>query len=505
MFELFFVNLGQLLYPVTLAAMVGGLLVGLFFGALPGLSATMAVALLLPVTFAMEPDVGIATLVATYIGGVTGGLVSATLLRIPGTPSSIATTFDGYPLARAGEATKALATGMVASAIGGLLSLLVLVAFAPTLARFAIRFGAHEFTALTIAALMLVVVLSQANMIKGLLSAALGLAIATIGFAPIGASQRFTFGSIDLAAGIGIVPFMVGLFAISEMIRQIAEPSLRIKPNFDIRGTGIRLAEFIGNGWNMLRSAVIGIVIGVLPGIGGSASNLVAYGAARQASKDPESFGKGNVAGIYASETANNASVGGALLPLITLGIPGDGVTAVLIGGFTIHGLQPGPLLFRNEPDLIGMIYAAFFAATVLLLVIQLLTIRLFPRVLLVPRHLLLPILIVLMVVGTYASGNRLFEVWIMLAFGVLGYGMEKYGFPLGPMVLGFVLGPIFETNLRRAMMFSGGDLMPFITRPISAALICFTILALGYMIYGLFRRRRASLAAAGDPGTSTQ
>jgi len=491
MLDLFFVNLGQLLVPQTLAIMVAGLLVGLFFGALPGLSATMAVALLLPVTFAMRADVGIAMLIATYIGGITGGLVSATLLRIPGTPSSIATTFDGYPLARAGEATKALATGMVASAVGGLMSLVVLVIFAPVLARVAIRFGAQEFTSLTIAALMLVVVLSQGNLLKGLLSAALGLAVATVGFAPIGGAQRFTFGTIDLAAGIGIVPFMVGLFAISEMIRQTVEPSLRIKPSFDVRGTGIRLAEFIGNGWNMLRSGLIGIAIGILPGIGGSASNLVAYGAARQASRTPERFGKGEVAGIYASETANNASVGGALLPLITLGIPGDGVTAILIGGFTIHGLQPGPLLFRNEPDLIGMIYAAFFTATILLLAIQLLTIHLFPRVLLTPRHLLLPILVMLMVVGTYASGNRLFEVWLMLGFGVLGYGMEKYGFPLGPMVLGFVLGPIFETSLRRAIMFSGGDFLPFVTRPISAVLLLVAVALLAYGLIGLSGRRR--------------
>jgi len=491
MIELFFVNLGQLLAPQTLAIMLAGLLVGLFFGALPGLSATMAVALLLPVTFAMEADVGIAMLIATYIGGITGGLVSATLLRIPGTPSSIATTFDGYPLARSGEATKALATAMVASAVGGLMSLVVLVIFAPVLARVAIRFGAQEFTALTIAALTLVVVLSQGNLLKGLLSAALGLAVATVGFAPIGGAQRFTFGTIDLAAGVGIVPFMVGLFAISEMIRQTVEPSLRIKPSFDVRGTGIRLAEFVGNGWNMLRSGVIGIAIGILPGIGGSASNLVAYGAARQASKTPERFGKGEVAGIYASETANNASVGGALLPLITLGIPGDGVTAILIGGFTIHGLQPGPLLFRNAPDLIGMIYAAFFTATILLLVIQLLTIHLFPRVLLTPRHLLLPILVMLMVVGTYASGNRLFDVWLMLGFGVLGYGMERYGFPLGPMVLGFVLGPIFETSLRRAIMFSGGDYMTFLTRPISAVLLLVAAVLLAYGLLGLARGRR--------------
>jgi putative tricarboxylic transport membrane protein len=491
MLDLFFTNLVQLLSLHILAIMLGGLLLGLFFGALPGLSATMALALLLPVTFAMQPDVAIAMLVAAYIGGITGGLVSATLLRIPGTPSSIATTFDAYPLARSGEATKALATGMIASAIGGLMSLVVLVTFAPALTRLAIRFGAHEFTALTIAALMLVVVLAQANLVKGLLSATLGLAIATVGFAPIGGAQRFTFGSIDLMAGIGIVPFMVGLFAISEMIRQTVEPSLRIKPNFDIRGSGVRLAEFVGNGWNMLRSGLIGIAIGILPGIGGSASNLVAYGAARQASKTPERFGKGAVEGIYASETANNASVGGALLPLITLGIPGDGVTAILIGGFTIHGLQPGPLLFRNEPDLIGMIYAAFFLATILLLVIQLATIKLFPRVLLVPRRFLLPVLVVLMIVGTYASGNRLFEVWLMLGFGVLGYGAERYGFPLGPMVLGFVLGPIFETNMRRAMMYSDGDLTDFVSRPISAGLLFAAVALLAYGVISLVRQRR--------------
>ncbi len=488
MFDAFLANLWQLFTPHVFAVVTAGLLLGLVFGALPGLSATMAVALLLPVTFAMQSDVAIALLVAAYIGGITGGLVSATLLRIPGTPSSVATTFDGYPLARKGEATKALATGMVASAVGGLLSLVVLVALAPVLSRFAIRFGAHEFASLTLAALMLVVVLARGNVVKGLISGTLGLAIATVGFAPIGAAQRFTFGSIDLLAGIGIVPFMVGLFAISEMIRQTIEPSVRIKPNFDVRGTGITIAEFVGNGWNMLRSAVIGILIGILPGIGGSASNLIAYGAARQGSKTPEKFGTGIVDGVYASETANNASVGGALLPLITLGIPGDGVTAVLIGGFTIHGIQPGPLLFRNEPDLVGMIYAAFFVATLLLLAFQLLTIRIFPRVLLVPRRFLLPALVVLMVVSTYASENRLFDVWVMLAFGVIGYGLEKYGFPLGPMVLGFVLGPIFETNLRRAIMFADGDLTSFVTRPISAVLILIALALLAHSVYAIAR-----------------
>jgi len=493
MYQPFLDNLLQLAQPLTLLILTAGLLLGLFFGALPGLSATMAVAILLPITFSMEPDMGLAMLVATYIGGISGGLVAATLLRIPGTPSSIATTFDAYPLACKGEATKALATGMIASAVGGLISLAVLVAFAPMLSRFAIRFGAHEYAMLTLAALMLVIVLSQANLLKGLATAFLGLAVATVGFAPIGGTQRFTFGVVDLMGGIGIVPFMVGLFAVSQLILEATEKSVRVRQNFDIRGTGVRLSEFVANIGNMLRSSAIGIGIGVLPGIGGAASNLVAYGAARQASKNPEEFGKGAIAGVYASESANNASIGGALLPLITLGIPGDGVTAILIGGFTIHGLQPGPLLFQNAPDVVAMIYAAFLVATLLLLIVQLATIRIFPRVLLVPRHYLLPVLAMLMVVGTYAADNRLFDVWLMLGFGVLGYLLERYGFPLAPMVLGFVLGPIFETNLRRALMYSEGDLLPFVTRPISGVLLVIAVALLFYGASSLMRSRRAA------------
>lgn len=491
MFDLFFHSLIQLFEPMTLALIMLGVVVGLIFGALPGLSATMAIALLLPVTFAMPPDVGIAMLIATYIGGVSGGLVAATLLRIPGTPSSIATTFDGYPLARKGQAIKALATGMVASAVGGLLGLMVLVAFAPVIARFAINFGAAEYTSLTIAALALVIVLSESDLVKGLVAAVLGLAIATIGFAPIGSAQRFTFGNLDLLSGVSIIPFMVGLFAVAQLIREICEPAPQVRDKLDLRGSGVALREFIANGVNMIRSAAIGIGIGVLPGIGGSASNLVAYGAARQASKKPETFGKGNVEGIYAAETANNASVGGALLPLLTLGIPGDGVTAILIGGFTIHGLQPGPLLYRNDPGLISTIYAAFFLATVALLVVQLLTIRLFPRILLVPRHTLVPVLALLMVVGVYLGEFRAFDLWVMLAFGALGYVLERYGFPMGPLVLGFVLGTIFETNLRRALMYSNGDWTTFVTRPVSSVLLLGALLLLSFSIWQIIARRK--------------
>lgn len=472
MFDLFIHNIVEIAHPISLAFLIGGLMFGLVLGALPGLSATMAIAIVLPLTFSLDTKLGIATLIAVYIGGVTGGLVSATLLRIPGTPSSIATTFDAYPLAMKGMATKALATAMLASAVGGLMSLVVLVAFAPALSAFAVRLGPHEYALLALGAIVLVVFLSSGNYVKGLLSAILGLVIASIGFAPLDGTPRMSFGVIDIMAGISIVPLMVGLFGVSQVIRNIVSPSSRARTLVKVQGEGVTWKEFRDNAWNMIRSGGMGVGIGILPGIGGSASNLLAYGAAKQSAKDPESFGTGDVRGIYASETSNNASIGGALLPLITLGIPGDGATAILIGGFTIHGLQPGPLLFSEQPDLMSMIYAAFALATLFLLLIQLCTIRIFPKVLLIPQKILTPLLLMLMVVGTYVSDNRIFDVWLMLGFGLLGYLLERHDFSLAPLILGFILGPIFESNFRRAMMFSQGDLTDFLSRPVSLGLL---------------------------------
>ncbi|MCP1199571.1 tripartite tricarboxylate transporter permease [Notoacmeibacter sp. MSK16QG-6] len=494
MFDMFLTNIVWLMTPSVLLFMLFAVLFGLVLGALPGMSATMAIAIVLPLTFTLETKFGIALLIGVYIGGVTGGLVSATLLRIPGTPSSIATTFDAYPLAQKGFAQKALGTAMVASAVGGMISLMVLVAFAPTISAFAVKLGPHEYAMLSLGAIILVVFLSSGNFIKGLIAAILGMTIASVGFAPIDGTARLSFGIIDIMAGVSLVPLMVGLFGASQVISGILSPSVASGAKLKVTGQGITLREFRDNIKNMLRSSAIGVGIGILPGIGGSASNLLAYGAAKQSAKDPEAFGTGDVRGIYASESANNASVGGALLPLITLGIPGDGATAILIGGFTIHGLQPGPLLFQEQPDLMSMIYAAFAIATLVLLVIQLGTIRLFPKVLLTPPQILNPLLLMLMVVGTYVSDNRVFDVWLMLGFAILGYLLERFGFSLAPLILGFILGPIFETNFRRAMMFSEGNMMDFVTRPISATFLGFVVLLLFLSLGGLrlLRRSRA-------------
>jgi len=467
----------------TVAILFVVVVMGLIFGALPGLNATMAVAILLPVTFLFDQSTGLALLIAAYISGVSGGLVSATLLRIPGTPSSIATTFDAYPLAQKGEAVKALGTGMLASFLGGLFSLGVLVFFAPTVAGIAISFGPHEYASLAALALAMVGVMSGDNMTRGLLAVMLGMALSFVGFAPIDGTARFVFGQSELSAGIGMLPFMVGLFALPQLVREIVQLPVVKKLDVQLSGIGVTLAEIRGNVINLLRSALIGTGIGVLPGIGGAASNLIAYAVARKTSAQEDTFGKGNVAGIWASEGANNASIGGALLPLLALGIPGDGVTAMLIGGFEIHGLQPGPMLFRTTPDVIYAIYAAFLVTAVLVLILQFSTLRLFPRILLIPRYYLVPVLVVLTAVGAYAADFRFFDLWVMLGVGVLGFYLERLQFPLAPVVLGFVMGPLLEENLRRALLLAEGDVTSFLVRPYSAvfSMACLLVIALGF------------------------
>jgi len=474
----------------TVAILFVVVVMGLIFGALPGLNATMAVAILLPVTFLFDQSTGLALLIAAYISGVSGGLVSATLLRIPGTPSSIATTFDAYPLAQKGEAVKALGTGMLASFLGGLFSLGVLVFFAPTVAGVAISFGPHEYASLAALALAMVGVMSGDNMTRGLLAVMLGMALSFVGFAPIDGTARFVFGQSELSAGIGMLPFMVGLFALPQLVREIVQLPAVKKLDVRLSGIGVTLKEVRGNLVNLLRSALIGTGIGVLPGIGGAASNLIAYAVARKSSRQQETFGKGNVAGIWASEGANNASIGGALLPLLALGIPGDGVTAMLIGGFEIHGLQPGPMLFRTTPDVIYAIYAAFLVTAVLVLILQFSTLRLFPRILLIPRHYLVPVLVVLTAVGAYAADFRFFDLWVMLGVGVLGYYLERFRFPLAPVVLGFVMGPLLEENLRRALLLAEGDVTSFLARPYSAV---FSIALLLVIVLGFWRQKTKS------------
>lgn len=485
-----------LLNPMSILLMVAGVGVGIVFGSIPGLSAAMAVALFLPVTFAMPSHEAFILLISLYIGGISGGLISAILINIPGTPSSIATCFDGSPMAKNGQAAKALGIGVVFSFLGGLISFLILMFVAPSLAKVTLKFSAIEYFGVCLFALTMIAALAGNNMVKGLLAGCLGLIISFVGMAPIDGTKRFTFGIRELNSGFDILPTLIGIFAVAEVLsvaEQVTKMSkaTQIKQDFKIKGFGFSMKEFLEQKWNALRSALIGTGIGILPGIGGSTAGILSYVAAQKSSKHPEKFGTGIMDGIVASETANNAVIGGALIPLLTLGIPGDGVTAMLLGAFVIHGLTPGPLLFTNSPDLVYTIFVACIVANVIMMALELLGMRVFVRLLNIPKHILLPIVLVLSTVGAFATNNRIFDAQAIVFFGILGYLMGKFKLPSAPFILSFILGSLLETNLRRGMMLTKNNFGAFFTHPIAAVFIVLAVAFVAWTVFKQIRDRR--------------
>lgn len=486
---------------LPLAACLLGTVIGIVFGAIPGLTATMAVALCLPMTFGINPVVGMALLCGLYVGGISGGLIAAVLINIPGTPSSVATTFDGHPMAAKGDAGRALGIGIFYSFLGSIFGFLVLFFLSPPLARFAVRFGSFEYFSVAVFALTLVAGLSGRSLIKGMASALIGISIGMIGMAPIDSYRRFTFGLHQFDGGVALLTVLIGLFAVSEILKE-AETS---RSDRAVAIPSFRMVGFMGVTWrlfrsqwvNFLRSGVIGAAIGILPGIGAATSNLLSYMAARNASKYPEKFGTGIPDGIIASETANNAGIGGAMVTLIALGIPGDAVTAMLLGGFLIYGVQPGPLLFQTNGDLVYSIFVALIVSNVMMIVLEYFGIRAFVRLLRIPKHYLLPVIITMCVVGSFGLNNRVFDVMTILAIGLLGYALLKFDYPFPPLLLGFILGPMAEYNLRTSLMTSLGDLTPFVTHPISAFFLAAAVLYVGYVVYRNLKpaRRRGNAA----------
>ncbi|SFP63333.1 tripartite tricarboxylate transporter permease [Pseudomonas borbori] len=500
MLELLQQGFGAVFSLNIMLLMVIGVAVGIVFGAVPGLSATMAVALCLPLTFTMGPQAGLSLLVALFIGATSGGLISAILLKIPGTPSSIATVFDGGPLMEQGHGVKALGVGIVFSFLGTIFSIAALMFIAPQLAKVALRFGPHEYFAIAVFSLTLIATLSAGSMVKGLFAGALGFAVSTVGIAPVEAIRRFTFDVAELNGGFAMLTVMIGMFAVAEIIK-VAESgrhahqgkakSVSMK---NIKGFGFSLREFREQLPNAGRSGLIGLGIGILPGIGAGTSNLVAYIISKKRAKNPETYGKGNIGGIVASETANNAGIGGAMLPLMTLGIPGDTVTAILLGGFLIHGIQPGPLLFISQGPLVYTIFAALIVATVLMLFMEFYGLRLFIKLLDVPKHILLPIILVLCVVGAFGLSSRLFDVWSILVFGLLGYVFVKAGMPAAPFIIGFILGPMAETNLRRGLMLSDGNFVAFLGNPIAATFLGLALAFVLWQVYSALRPKKSAI-----------
>ena len=476
----FIIGFGSIANAEILIGMFIGTFIGIIFGSVPGLSATMAVALCLPITFGMDATQSMCLLLSLYIGGISGGLISAILLRIPGTPASIATTFDGHPMAMRGDAGKAMSAGVWFSFLGGMASLLILFFVSPPLAKIAVGFTPFDYFSVVLFSITMMAGLSGKSLAKGLLTGMLGLAVSFVGSAPIDGLPRFTMGFRQLEGGFSLLPTLIGIFALSEIFS--AADNLKITNQakivaVDLGNKRLTLGEITGQWKNFLRSTAIGAAIGIMPGVGGGVSNLIAYTVARKQSRYPERFGSGILDGIVASETANNASIGGAMVPLLSLGIPGDTVTAMLIGGLMIHGISPGPLMFRTQTELVYSIFAALIVAHFFMLLLMLLCNKVFIKVLDVPKAILLPLIFVVCIIGAYGANNRLFDIWTVLIFGIVGYLLQMFKFPVAPILLGFILGPVLEENLRRGLMYSKGSLAPFFTNPISATFLAITAL----------------------------
>lgn len=462
----------------SLIANLMGVGLGIIFGALPGLTAAMGVALLIPLTFGMPAIDAFSALLGMYVGSIYGGCITAILVGTPGTVAAAATMLEGPALTAKGESKKALDMATIASFIGGIFSSLVLVSIAPMLARAAMSFGAPEYFAVAVFGLAIVSSLSSGQVVKGLIAMSLGLLFSCIGLDPMTGDMRNTFDNPNLFNGLSLVPVLVGLFAVSQVLVTI-EDVIAGKSISEAHVTkkGLVLKDLTSNVVNFLRSSVIGTIIGIIPATGVSAASFLAYSEAKRNSKTPEQYGKGCLEGIAATESSNNAVCGGALIPLLTLGVPGDIVTAIMLGALMIQGLTPGPLLFVEHPVIVYGLFFAFIIANVLMLGMGLLTVRVADKIITIPGSLLMPVVITLCVVGGYAVNNSTFDLLIVAIFGTLGYFMTKFDIPQPPLLLAMILSPIAETNFRRALSISQNDYSIFYTRPVTCIILLVSLL----------------------------
>jgi putative tricarboxylic transport membrane protein len=477
------------LQPFHVALALGGVVAGTIVGSLPGLTATMAVAVLVPLTFSMSPTAALILMGAIYTGAIYGGAYSAILLNTPGTPSAIATTFDGYPMAKRGDGDLALTIACLASVAGGLVGAAFLVGLAPPLARIALAFGPVEYFWLAIFGLSLIAALSRGATLKGLIGACFGLLLSCVGIAEISADTRLTFGSQVLLGGIEVVSALIGLYCIPVLIDLVATPDPHLKVTTETRG--FRLGEGFGTIWkdkfNLARSSVIGTLVGILPGAGGSIAALISYSEARRTARQPEQFGNGAPQGIIATESANNATVGGGLIPTLVLGIPGTPPDAVILGALLIQGVRTGPNLFTEGASIVYTFFIGLFLATILMLPVGLLIGRYaYKTIITVPKALLVPTVAFMTMIGTYAIRNSVSDVLIMIVLGVVSWVLNRFGFPPSPIVLGLILGSIAEQGFVQAWTIgSATDELwsMFFGRPISLGIVAFTLLTLLYPI----------------------
>jgi putative tricarboxylic transport membrane protein len=500
--DLILTTLIALLEPKMFLSLCTGILAGVVGGAIPGITITMTIILTLPFTFGMPPLQGLATMIGVYVGGSAGGLVSACLIGIPGTPSAIATTFDGFPMARKGQPGRAVWLGIWASCIGGLLAGIPLIVGSVQLAYLAVNFGPWEYFSLFILTLSIVASLSEQSLVKGLIAGVFGLLVTSIGTDPLMAIPRLTFGWEFLRTGFPFLPILIGVFGLSQIMTDLEKSGAAKEDVGFAQSTSLKVShlavirEIFAQPLNLIRSTLIGLWIGILPAVGGSAANILAYDQAKKGSSYPEKFGTGIPEGIVASESSNNANVGGSLITMMAFGIPGDAVTAVMLGALIIHGIQPGPLFVTTNTAIAYGMFAAYFLAHPFMVIIIGAVIRFALRVVNSPLHILSPIVLVLCVVGSYALNNIIENVWTFLIFGVLGYLMVKTGFPLAPLILGVILGDQIEVNYIRAVM-TDADWTLFFTRPWSGAMMALAVLSFGYSLWQRRRARKRAVAAA--------
>ena len=467
-------------------ALFVGIVIGVIGGAIPGLSATMAVALTLPFTFSMQPITGILLLLGVYKGGIFGGCIPAILIKTPGTPASSATILDGHPMAERGEAGRALGMALWASCTADLVSNLALILFAGWLASFALNFGPPEFFALILFSLTIIAGVSGDSLLRGALSALLGLMLATVGLDLVYGTNRFTFGDPNMMGGLNFIAVLIGLFAIPEIIAMAWNPTAHLGKARALGNAKVTIKDYIGSFRSIIRGSLIGVFLGSIPGIGAAPSAFLSYSEARRKSKNKANFGKGEIEGVAASEAGNNGVAGATLIPLLALGVQGDVITAIIIGAFMVHGLQPGPMMFILNVDIIYGLFIGLIVSSVFLFIVGSVAIKGFRFVADVPKRILMPAVLILCIYGVFAVNNNIFDVGVMFAMGWVGYAMMRYRIPAAPFLIAFILGPLLEDNFRQSMLMSGSDPSILLRGPITWffwAMTLLTIAAIGRAI----------------------
>ena len=497
-FELLANGFVTALQPTNLLFAFLGCFLGTFIGLLPGIGPSAAIAVLIPLTFTIDPTPGIIMLAAIYYGAMYGGTISSVLINTPGDPATAVTCLEGYEMAKQGRAGAVLTVAAIGSFIGGTLSTFGLVLVALPLVRLALKFGPPEFFALIVMSMCLVAALAGRSLVRAMISAAFGLLIAIVGLEPYLGTPRFTFGLEGLLDGVALIPAIMGLFGVSEILLNVEKGARQVYTT-KVKSMVVSLRDLKASIMPIVRGTGIGFFFGVVPGVGAIIPTFLSYVAEKKFSKTPEKFGTGMIEGVAGPETANNACSNAAFIPLFTLGIPGSGTTAVLIGAFIMHGLTPGPLLFQQHSDFVWTIIASLYIGNVILVILNVPLIPVWVAALKIPYSLLFALILALIAVGSYSLTSSVFTIGVTLAFGILGYVFRKLDIPLAPLVMTLILAPLMERGLRQSLEMSAGDFSIFVTRPISAAFLAVAVVVLANAAFGILRRLQAVRAASSD------